>query len=221
MTTALVAISWLSNLPSFDWTGALVVGAIVAAAAAALIVIAVATPFVALQAGATVLGTSLVVSTISLATGVLGGLAAGFYWGRQGDIKREKRIEHIREISNRLDIYFHPSPEDPSRAADFRCTVVTYEERDLASPEPTVTQRSLELQGADSDAFYKQVEQEVIQWLQKPVQGDKHKKLRRVTIYMMPYPGEGVYERLKKIGERKRLSVVNRSEGRWHSALQP
>jgi hypothetical protein len=74
----LFVINWPS-LPSFDWQAALIVGAIVAFAAVVVIAVAIATPFVAIQAGATILGTCIAVGTIALVTGVIGGTTAGFY----------------------------------------------------------------------------------------------------------------------------------------------
>ena len=77
------------NSPSFDWQAALIVGAIVAVAAVVVIAVAIVTPFVAVEAGATMLGTCFAVGVIALATGGIGGTAAGFYRGLQGDIKRQ------------------------------------------------------------------------------------------------------------------------------------
>jgi hypothetical protein len=215
----LFAINWPS-LPSFDWQAALIVGAIVAVAAVVVIAVAIATPFVAIQAGATILGTCIAVGTIALVTGVIGGTTAGFYWGRQGDIKRQEQIESIKRVSNQLDVHFEPST-DPKRAADFQCTLVVYEETDLASRQPTVTTKKLKISAANSDEFYGQLDQQMKKWFAKQVGGDADGQPRRVMVYMNPYPGEGIYERIKLMAEKNevRRCLVNKVEGAWVSAL--
>lgn len=215
----LFAVSWPS-LPSFDWQAALIVGAIVAVAAVVVIAVAIATPFVAIQAGATLLGTCLAVGTIALVTGVIGGTSAGFYWGRQGDIKRQEQIESIQRVSNQLDIHFEPST-DPKRAADFHCTLVVYEETDLASQQPTVTMNEVKISAANSEDFYGQVDQQMKKWFTKQVAGDAEGQQRRVMVYMNPYPGEGIYDRIKQMAEKNevRRCIVNKVEGAWVSAL--
>lgn len=213
------AVSW-PNLPSFDWQAAIIVGAIVVVAAAIVIGLAIATPYVAIAAGATKLGTCLAVGAIALVTGLIGGTAAGFYRGRQGDIKRQEQIDSIKHVSNQLDIHFEPST-DPSRAADFQCIVVIYEETDLASPQPAVTTKKVKISGASSDEFYGQVDQQMKTWFAKQVGGDEGGEPRRVMIFMNPYPGEGIYERLRQMAEenQKRSCVVNKIEGPWQRAL--
>jgi hypothetical protein len=215
----LFALSWPS-LPSFDWQAALVVGAIVTVAAVVVIAAAIATPFVAIEAGATLLGTCFAVGTIALVTGVIGGTAAGFYWGRQGDIKRQEQIESIKRVSNQLDIHFEPST-DPKRAADFQCTLVVYEETGLAFRQPTVTTKKVKINAANSEDFYEQVDQQMRKWFAKQVGGDAAGQPRRMMVYMNPYPGEGIYERLKQMAEKNdvRRCVVNKIEGAWVSAL--
>lgn len=216
---AVFAISWLS-LPSFDWQAAFVVGGIVALASAAVITVAILTPFIAIQAGATVLGTGLAVVTIALVTGVIGGTAAGFYWGRQGDIKRQEQIESIKRVSNQLDVQFEPST-DPKRAAAYQCTLVVYEETDLASRQPTITTKKVTIRAANGEEFYGQVDQQMKKWFTKQVAGDADGQPRRVVVYMDPYPGEGVYERIKEMAEKNevRRCLVTKVEGAWVSAL--
>lgn len=215
----LFAMSWPSP-PSFDWQAALIVGAIVAVAVVVVVAVAIATPFVAISAGATALGTCLAVGTIALVTGVIGGAAGGIYWGQQGDIKRQEQIESIKRVSNQFDIHFEPST-DPNRAVDFQCMIVVYEETDLASRQPTVTTRKVKIDAANSDEFYVQVDQQIKRWFTKQVAGDRDGQQRRVMVYMRPYPGEGIYERLKQIAEKNevRRCVVNKVEGAWVSAL--
>jgi hypothetical protein len=217
-SSGLFAMSWPSP-PSFDWQAALIVGAIVAVTAAVVIAVAIATPFVAISGGA-ILGTCLAVGTIALVTGVIGGAAGGIYWGQQGDIKRQEQIESVKRVSNQLDIHFEPST-NPNRAVDFQCMIVVYEETDLASRQPTVTTRKMKIDAVNSDEFYGQVDQQIKRWFTKQVAGDRDGQQRRVMVYMRPYPGEGIYERLKQLAEKNevRRCVVNKVEGAWVSAL--
>ncbi|MCS6896441.1 MAG: hypothetical protein NZM29_00580 [Nitrospira sp.] len=219
VSVALFGIKWPS-LPSFDWQAALIVGAIVAVGTVLVISVAIATPFIAIQAGATILGTCVAVSGIALTIGVIAGLAAGFYWGRQGDIKRQEQIESIKRVSNQLDIHFEPSA-DPKRAADFQCTLVLYEETDLAARHPTVTMKTVKIIAANSEDFYGQVDQQMKTWFTKQVAGDIDGQPRRVIVYMNPYPGEGIYERIRQMAEKNevRKCLVNKVEGAWVSAL--
>lgn len=216
----LFAAGWM-GLPSFDVQAALIVGAIVAVATVVVIAVAIATPFIAIEGGATIVGTCLAIGAIALVTGVVGGTAAGFYRGRQGDVKREEQIERIKRVSNQLDIHFEPSPTDPKRAADFQCTLVVYEETDLASYQPTVTTHKLRIEAANAAEFYRQVEREMRQWFSKKVGADADGQPRRVVVYMVPYPGEGVYDRIKELAEKNRVRrcVVKKVEGTWVSAL--
>jgi hypothetical protein len=203
--SGVVIAATLPSLPSFDWQAALFVGSIVTVAAA-VITVAILTPFVAI--------------TIALVTGVIGGTAAGFYWGRQADIKRQQQIESIQRVSNHIDIYFEPSA-DPKRAAAFQCTIVIYEETDVASQQPTVTTKKVKISAADSKEFYSQVDQQLKQWFTKQVAGDAHGQPRRVKVYMRPYPGEGVYDRIKELAENNgiRNCNVSKSESEWEPAL--
>lgn len=214
----ILAVGWPS-LPSFDPQAAILVGAIVAVAAVVVIAGAIAMPYIAIAHGATLLGTALAVGAIAIAMGLIGGAAAGIYWGKQGDIKRQEQVESIKRVSNQLDVYFEPSA-DPMRAADFQCTLVIYEETDIASQQPTVTTKQVPVSATNSDEFYAQVETTMQKWFSKQVGGDSDGQPRRVTIYMTPNPGEGVYERLKQVSENQiRKAVVSKVEDGWHSAL--
>lgn len=219
-TTGVLIATVSLTLPSLDWQAALIVGAIVAVAVAALIFVAIATPFVAIQGGATVIGTCLAVGAIALVAGAIAGIAAGLYWGREGDIKRQEQIESIKRISNQLDIFFEPSA-DPERAADFECTIVAYEEGDLSSQGPTVTTKKEKISAVNSEQFYGLLDERVKRWAARQVSGDEDGQPRRVKIYMHPYPGEGTYERLKQLVEQNpaRPCVVIKVEGPWVSAV--
>jgi hypothetical protein len=211
------AISWPS-LPSFDWQTALIVGAVVTVVAAAVITGGILLPVVAIWGGKTVIGTIVAVTAVSVAIGAAAGVAAGYTKGYIGDIKRQEQIETIKRISSQLDIHFEPST-DPKRAADFQCTIVVYEETDLASRQPTVTTKKVKISAANSDEFYGQVDQRMKWWFAKQVGGDADGQPRRVMLYMNPYPGEGIYERLKQMAENNvRRCVVNKIESTWVSA---
>lgn len=220
-TSGLMWAFLLPTLPSFDWEAAAIVGIIVTVAAAAVIGAAIVTPFVAIVGGTTIVGTALAIGGIAVITGCIGAAAAGFYWGREGDIKRLEQIESIKRVSNQLDIYFDPSAGDPARAADFQCTLVVYEETDLTSRQPTVTTKKIHIRDAtDGDQFHEKVNDQLKNWFRKPVQGDKEQKPRRVMVFMSPYPGEGIYERLKRMAEQNgavRCNVL-RSDEVWTSS---
>jgi hypothetical protein len=216
----LFALSW-PDLPSFDMGAALLVGAVVVVAVVVVIVVAVATPFIAIEAGATLLGTASAVAGIALVTGLIAGAAAGVYWGHQGDVHHQEQVQRIKSVSNQLDIYFEPSSGDARRAADFKCTLVVYEETDLVARPLTVTTRKARVTAASSDDFYDEVDRHMKRWFERPVEGDRGGQPRRVMIFMKPYPGEGIYERLKEIAEQNRMAktTVHRTEGTWVSAL--
>jgi len=219
IASGILLAAGLLSLPSFDWQAALLVGAVVAAATAVVIVVAIATPFIAIEAGATILATGLAIGGIALVTGIIGGIAAGFYKGHQSDIKYREQLERIARVSNQLDIYFSPSG-DPERAAPFQCTVVVYEETNLSRENLTVTTNKGEISEADSEEFYDAVNRQMEKWFTKEVLADKNGKARKVKVYMVPYPGEGIYERLKEMAEKNgiRPCVVSRIEARWTPA---
>lgn len=219
VSSTMVSSNWM-HIPSFDWNAALLVGAIVAVATVVVIAVAIATPVVAVQGGATLLGTCLAIGGIALVTGICGGCAAGFYRGHQGDIKREEQLDNIKRVSNQLDIHFEPSA-DPKRAKDFVCFLVSYEETDLRSGVPTVTTKKVKIIASDSNGFYSQVQSQMKRWFNIKVSGDLDGQKRRVKIYMNPFPGEGIYERLMLLATMNevRSCIVERSESAWVSAL--
>jgi len=207
IASGILLAAGLLGLPSFDWQAALLVGAVVAVATVVVVGIALAPPLSA------VLGIALVI-------GAIGGIAAGFYEGHQSDIRHTAQLERIASVSNQLHIYFSPSG-DPERAAPFQCTVVVYEETDTSRENPTVTTKKVEISEADSEEFYDAVNRQMEKWFTKEVQADKKGKERKVKVYMVPYPGEGIYERLKEMAEKNgiRPCVVSRIEARWTPAV--
>lgn len=218
--TGLLWASFWDSLPSFDWDVAWKVAAITAGVAAVAIVAAIALPFVAIQAGVTVLGTAVAVMGISVLIGTGAGIAAGLYWGAKKDAEWQQVVEKIKAVSNQLDIYFEPAASNSQQAAEFRCTLVIYEETDLKARPPRCTERHVKIEAADSEEFYRLIDQQLKAWLHKPVLADQDNKSRRVKIYMRPYPGEGVYERLRQLVDNNgiRECVVERTERAWQSA---
>jgi len=205
-------------MPPFDLNAAIIVGIIVVAAAAIVISGGIATPFIAIQAGATIKGTILAVAAISLVTGVVAGTAAGLYKGHTNEIKRLEQLETVANLAAQLDIYFDPSPDDPNRATEFRCNVVRYDGTDLATT-PTITTKHVRISGRASDDFFPQIDRELKKWFTTRHETDAPKNPRRMTIYMNPYPGEGIYENIKKLAEQGGQCIVNRSEGKWSSPV--
>jgi len=218
----LFAASWFGGgMPSFDWTAAVVVGVIVVAGAAIILTGGIATPFIAIQAGATIKATVVAVALIATATGVVAGAAAGWYWGSKGDARQREEVDKIATVSNQLDIYFEPAGGDPKRAADFTCTVVVYEETDLQARPPTVTTRRTTIKATNAQDFYDQVETQIKRWLGTRVEADRRGQPRKMVVYMNPFPGEGVYDRIKEATDRASggRCVVQKNEGVWASAV--
>jgi hypothetical protein len=210
--------AWLPTLPSFDWNAALIVGAIVAIGAVVVIAVAIATPVVAIQGGATLLGTAITVAGIGILTGSLAGGAAGFYWGRAGDLKRAEVVEQIMKVSNQLDIYFEPLSGNPNIAQDQVCTIVTYEEKGLDTKAPDVQIHKDVIRNPNIDDFFADVEGKIQGWVKqhKASRGDQERL--RVQIFMKPFPGDGVYDKLANFCT-KQGCVVSKFPGTWVSAL--
>ena len=83
-----------------------------------------------------------------------------------------------------------------------------------------MTTKKVIINESNSEEFYEQVDQHMKSWFAKQVAGDADGKPRRVKVYMNPYPGEGIYERIKQLAEKidVRRCVVNKVEGAWVSA---
>ncbi len=192
-----------------------------AGAIAGVIVMAILTPFVAIQAGAAVVATGIAIAGISVVTETIGGVAAGLYWGHQAEIKRQEQVQRIMGVTNQLDIYFEPSTDDPERAANFECTLVLYEVAELTSETPTITTKKLQVKATNSRDFYEQVHEQMRIWFSRQVLADSEGQPCRVTVYMKPYPGEGIYDRLKNIATNNgiRKCVVTRVDGPWVAAV--
>lgn len=215
--TLMLAVSWLPTLPSFDWTAAYVVGAIVAIGAVLVLWMAIATPFVAIE-GRKFLGTTFAVLCLGAATGAIAAAAAGFYWGRQGDVKRAEVVQHVAKVGNQLDVYFDADPAASGQARNLRCTFVTYDEEGLDTKAPGVRTTKKPIVSGDSDDFYALVGQELKAWLAKRNQADAEGKTRRVHVFMKPYPGENFMLKLRELC-REHGCVVETTDSEWVSAL--
>lgn len=210
----------LTSLPSFDGKAALIVGAIVVLAAAAAITVAILIPGVPILAGAGLWATFKAVAIVSVAVGLVGGTAAGFYRGYESDKKREETVEWIRTVSNQLDVHFQASASTPDRADDFRCCVIIYEETDLTTRQPTIQPRKINIEAKDVEEFYSILQSQLAKWFAKKVLGDNAQQPRRILVYMRPFPGDGVWERIKEMCTGfSSQCVVNKVEGKWKSAI--
>lgn len=185
-------------LPSFDWPAALSVGTVVALSTVFVLAVAIATPGIAIVGGGYV-ATAIAVAGISIVTGCIAGSAAGFYRGAEGDRKRAESTTQVMRLSNHLDIHFDPLPGDPARAAEFRCTIISNDEAVDSSGMPVVKETRRSVSTGNGNEFYHAVEAELRRWFGKRVLGDQENLPRIVTVYMIPHPGEGVWDRLRAI----------------------
>jgi hypothetical protein len=175
-------------LPSFDWQAALVVAAVTVVG----LVVAIATPGIAIVGGG-YLATAIAVVGIAAVTGA----ASGLYWGHQGDLKRKEITTQVMQLGNHLDIYFEPSTDDAAKAAEFRCTIVSNDEAVDRSGMPFVRENKRQFAANTGNEFYHAIDGELRRWFAKRVLGDEQNLPRIVTVYMRPHPGEGVWNRLQ------------------------
>ncbi len=199
----------------FDYKAALVVALVAAIVVLGVVVIAmsagVGTP--AVLAGLSAAGPLIsAVAGIALTAGVVAGVVSG--WGRQAKAD-EKPPDPVLRAVNELDIAFEPSDADPKQARDFTAVVVRYHEDGKKTAEQRRTIRE-----ERNDAFYTQVETQLDDWLGHRTCGDDAGKCRRVCVYMNPYPGDGVYEKIKGLCERRPNVVVSRVEAPWSPASE-
>lgn len=183
-------------LPSFDWQAAATVGGIVAISTVIVLVVAIATPGIAIVGGG-YLATAIAVAGIAAVTGAVAGTASGLYWGHQGDLKRQEITTQVMQLSNHLDICFEPAPDDAAKAAEFRCTIVTNDEAVDSSGTPFVKENRRAVTANNGNEFYHAIDGELRRWFTKRVLGDEQNLPRIVTVYMSPHPGEGVWDRLQ------------------------
>jgi len=201
--------------PGFDFKVALVVALLVTVVVLSAVVIAMtagaSTPAVIglLAASGKVL---TAVATIALTAAVVAGTVSG--WNRQAHATETPPDPVLQEM-NELDVAFEPSLTEPKMAKDFTAIVVHYRE----SGQKTAVERHI-IHEERNDAFYSQLEKDLDRWLSQHTSADSAGKTRKVCVYMSPFPGDGVYERIKQLCERRGGVVVSRIEAPWTSAAQ-
>ena len=198
----------------FDVRAALIVFGVVTVAAAVIIGAAILMPGIGIVGGASIAQTCIEVGMIALATGAVAGAAAGRYQGhkaaRQADEERVRRVQEIREVDHFLDVHFLPSQDDADHARDFSCALVSY---DASAPDAPVVRTEIDVKSAEG--FYKAVRSEFEHWLRKPIRTDGGSRRRHVAIFMKPYPGDGVFERIRELCEHRAEVEISRVEGQW------
>lgn len=217
--TSLFAIGLADLEPSgFSWKAALIVGAIAAIAVVAVVALAVATPFVALAAGATVLGTAITIGAIAICVGVATGAAAGFHWGGLDATEWEEETNKIAAQSGELHIFFVASANDATRASEFECKLVIYDEINIQ--RHLARKRTQHITAQNATEFYSIIGKEMEKWFGTAVLNDNMGLPRNVMIYMIPNPGEGIYERLKEMASNlsQQNVIVKRIEESWETA---
>lgn len=209
-----------NDLPPFDWTMAIQVGIGVTIGALVVVGLAIATPGVAMVAAGSMVATVVSIGAVATVVGVIGGGLAGYKWGQYGEIQRQQNIQQVASVSRQLQIRFVPSAGQPDRAADFECTIVVYNEVDIDANPPQVDENHLHLSSSGSEEFYSLVQQKLDVWFQTPVLADRDNSDRVITIFMQPYPGDGVYERMVDLVHRsagKMPHQTRRVDGPWRA----
>lgn len=225
-------------MPSFSWTAAWLVGLVVAGSSLVALALAIVVPAVGIRRGKTWRGTGAAVSGVSLVTALSGAIAAGIYWGHAGGAGTAPRgpgdqppsatptgadvpatppprpVEPLRRFADRLDVYFEPKENQPDEARDFTCVLVTYDEGRLAG---RLIREEIHERSADN--FYRQLETQVARWLGGLALSDPHGH-PQLLVYMQPFPGEGVFERIRQIETRHAGLMVHRVDGPWRSAFE-
>lgn len=216
LSTSLALLAWNSLSPPFDWRSAIVCG-LAAGVVSGVIIFS----FVGVSLGS--IGAAAMI-------GVSAGVAAGLFFAKQGDGAKKAATSDttMREptpdtkpvtaarIAPQLDIYFEPSAS-PNRAAEFRCTLVVYEARAESSEPWNFSIKKTRIAENSGARFYQKLRQALQEWLKREAVGDAEKQPRRVVVYMTPFPGDGVYERIRELAENNeiRKCLVVRDRGTW------
>ena len=214
--------SWTFETPvvggPFDLRAALIVFAVATVAAAVIISAAILMPGIGIVAGTSLLKTCIEVGTIALVTGIIAGGAAGRYQGlktaREEEQERIEYIWKIREVDHYLDVFFLPSSDVPENARDFVCVLVEY---DAGMPDSPVLKTQIETSTADT--FYEEVRSQLDRWVRRPIILDGGRR-RHVAIFMRPYPGDGVYDRIRQLCLERAEIETSRVDGQWRSRLK-
>ncbi len=203
-----------------DWGLGLAVGLAVTAASEATILLAMLTPKVPIEKGKTWRGTLWAVSTVSLVIGAIGFYVAGQFGGRGGggspspgasssaqptqtatapDQQKPSTSVPVAPtpseslVSARVDLYFNRA-EGQASAANFQCNVVAYRRQGQEWQPETHPIKEAELVPFLSKIAAK------LQEVQREI-NTVELSTRHVRIYLDPFPGEGVFEEIKKRAE--------------------
>jgi hypothetical protein len=84
---------------------------------------------------------------------------------------------------------------------------------DALVPDAPVVRTEIAVGSAKS--FYEAVRGEFEFWLRKPIRTDGGTRRRHVAIFMKPYPGDGVYERIRQLCEHRAEVEISRVDGNW------
>ena len=134
---------------------------------------------------------------VPVVTGAIAGKASGLDGGHKADLEIARNKERVMQLSNHLDICFESSADDKTLASPFCCTLVTYDEAQGSKAVPVIEENRRVVVANNSDEFYHAVDVELRRWFGKRVLGDERGLRRVVTVYMKPYPGDGVWDRLQ------------------------
>jgi hypothetical protein len=213
-----------------DWGLGLVIGAVAAISSEIAILLAILTPKVPIQKGRTWRGTFTAVTLVSVIVGGVAGYFAGMFGGRggggQSGVTATSTLTaqptksalvstppaptipplELPTLAARVDLSFTRAP-GKTVAADFQCQLVGY--RRSGSDWRPETSR---IEQSTLDAFLPAISKQLNQWAQEMQPQEAREK--RLRIFLQPFPGEGVFEQIKRQAEQAGWKV-DRIEGAW------
>ena len=220
-TTSVLGLTVLGlDTANFSLTHAVIGCLVVAAIVAAVLTGGILLGPVALWGGATLKGTVCAVALASLVSGVLAGSVSGLLFGESAAQAKQRKeteakTERIQSVSHYMDVYFESRKDDATKARDFVCWLVTYDDTQPANPE----QRE-RINAANANTFYDLFHDHIDAWLSlrlaKDPQGREY-ELRVFTEH--PYPGDGTYRRIEAIANQLQVKP-RRHEAKWTSAVR-
>lgn len=216
---------------SFDWAIALAVGFAVLAGSVLTVFSAMILPFVAIERGKTWLGTLAAVVGIGSTVAIVGGYTAGYYRGMGGggattpssvkdtaaDVVVKTSPKPVSDskaklkLTARMDVAFQRDPANPSNALNAQCSVVTYEMKNGTQLSANGPQ---DIKEANPEAFFTAFSKKLDEWLKTPLSDAIKDEPRSLIVYMDPFPGNGVYERILQLATERNIKV-NKITGRW------
>jgi hypothetical protein len=219
-----------------DWGMALSVGLGVALVSEVSILSAMILPRFPIDPGKTWRGTVMGVSFVSVIIGGVGGYIAGQFGGRGGGgalnsgsspvstaatpntpqptvpskIQTTAPVRPASYLANKVDLYFVRDP-NTKLVANFTCEIAGYRKNgsqwDLAISK---------VEAKNLDDFLRGNNEALARMLQDIPQEDQAE--RRLRIYLDPFPGDGVYERLRQLAEPAGWKV-ERKDVSWKPEL--